>query len=442
MAGSLHRSVEEGEAVKAGYCLKRLQLIEIFLMTAIYVGFSQIVNSAERHPDPDGCFSCHALEGLDYIDKHGVLRSASIDKKHYYSSLHGSVPCKDCHRKIRNYPHAVENVEVNCAESCHVEEPSEGEPYSHKYVVKEYESSVHGEGWSKGLTGGNRLKEANQAADPSCRYCHSNELYIGEAELPKFKASFDHLDSECGSCHQGEVWLGQFGGHILRRFIGSRWDKNDHNRMCNKCHADHQRMAEVELENAETREKEKAGPRFILASDSYATTLHGRLLETEVMQGASCIDCHAPTGFRHGVLRDENSKASTHADNLAETCAQSGCHGYATHPLNHRFVKTDIHDIDMIPAVNDIAPRDPSRLESSWIKALIALLPIVVVLGIGSLLWHFRGNKKRGVTYAVFGGDAFQEKMIGRKPKAKIKKHTSQNSVVEKQAADNEAHEN
>ncbi len=403
-----------------------MALIRFLLMAMVIIGCIQAVFAAQRHPDPDGCFSCHSLEGLDYIDKEGVLRSASINKQHYYSALHGSVPCKDCHRKIRDYPHKVENGEVDCGESCHVEEPSEGEPYTHKAVVKEYKNSVHGHGWSKGLTGGNRLKEEKKATDPSCRFCHSNDLYISEAELPKFKESFDHLDSECGSCHQGEVWLGQFGGHILRRFIGSRWNKNDHNQMCNNCHADPIRMAKVELEDKETGDKEKVGPRFILASDSYATTLHGRLLETNVMQGASCIDCHAPKGLRHGVLRDEEKEASTHAKNLAETCAQSDCHGYATHPLNHRFVKTDVHDIDMIPISNQIAPRDQSRLESGWIKALIALLPIIIILGGGSLLWWLFGGKKKSVTFAVFGGDAFQEKMIGRKPKRKIKKKVRQ----------------
>ncbi len=397
-----------------------MKLNYLLIMTLLVLGFAHVVDATERHLDPDGCFSCHGLEGLHYIDKNGVRRSASINRQHYYSALHGSVPCKDCHRKIRYYPHKEENGEVDCGESCHVEEPSEGKPYTHKAVVKEYKDSVHGEGWSKGLTGGNRLKEAKSSI-PSCRACHSNELYIGEKERPKFKESFDHLDSECGSCHQGKVWLGQFGGHILRRFIGSRWDKNDHNTMCNSCHADHERMAEIELKNKETNETKKVGPRFILASDSYATTLHGRLLEADVMQGASCIDCHAPKGFRHGVLRDEEQSSSTHTDNLAQTCAQSGCHGYATHPLNHRFVETDLHDIDMIPVINDIVPRDQSRLDSNWVKALIALVPIIVVLGGGSLLWHLFGSKKKGVTFSVLGGDAFQRKMIGRKPKGKVK---------------------
>ena len=409
---------------------RRMALGLLLFVMVFVIGFSQKVWAAERQPDPEGCFSCHALKGLDYIDLDGVLRSASIDMDHYYSSLHGSVPCRDCHRKIRDYPHKVKNGEVDCAGSCHVEEPSEGEPYTHEAIVKEFNGSVHGDGWSKGLTGGNRIKEIREASSPSCRTCHANELYIDAQALPKFKASFDHLDTECGKCHQGELWLGQFGGHILRRFIGARWDKQDHNRMCSDCHADHQRMAEVKIENKATGEKKPAGARFILASDSYGMTLHGRLLESGVEQGASCIDCHAPKGFRHGILRDEDVRASTHTDNMAETCAQGGCHGFATHPLNSGFVKTDLHDIDMVPAVNEIVPLDSSRLGSSWFKVLIALLPIIILIGGGSLWWHLFGNKKKSVIFALLGGDAFQQKMIGRSAKGK-KKPSSANAVRE-----------
>ena len=391
-------------------------------------GFSLPAHGIERQPDPDGCFSCHALEGLDYFDTTGVLRTASINKQHYYSSLHGSVPCNDCHRKIEHYPHKVENGEVDCGESCHVEEPSQGEPYSHQYVVKEYKDSVHGKGWSKGLTGGNRLEETNHQQDPSCRQCHSNDLYIDPSQLPKFMKDFDHVDGECGSCHQGEVWLGQFGGHILRRFTGSRWNKHEHNKMCNTCHADHARMTEVvrDTPNKDKEIKEKADARFILSRDSYATTLHARLLETNVMEGASCLDCHATDGFRHGILPDENTESSTHTDQLADTCAQSACHAYATHPLNKPFVKTDLHDLDMVSVNNDLVPRDWSRLESGWVKAFIALLPIIIILGGASLWSRYFGEKKKGLVFSEIGGDAFQENIIGRKPKKKkAKKKTS-----------------
>jgi len=395
---------------------QRLSLALIVSVATLFMVVTQVMADARRG-DADGCLACHALPGLQYVDRQGVLRVASIDASHYLGSLHGSVPCKDCHRKIRDYPHRAENGAVDCAAACHVEEPSGGKPYTHKAVTEEFKESVHGKGWSKGFTGANRRREANEEALPSCRKCHPNELYIGVRDLPRFREDFNHLETECGGCHQGKVWMNQFGGHILRRFLGSRWNKRDHNRLCNDCHADQQRMAAVEIEDPKSGKREKAGARFVLASDSYAMTLHGRLLRSGVEAGASCIDCHAPDGFRHGVRRDDDPRASTHADRLAGTCASEGCHGFARHPLNVGFVNTDLHDIDMIVATSHVAPLDAARLSSNWSKAIMAMLPIVLVLGGGSLLWLVFGNKRQSVIFAVLGGDSFQKRVIGRKPK-------------------------
>ena len=392
------------------------------LCIGISIALGATTASAEvRHPDPEGCFSCHGIENLNYIDQEGVLRSASINRKHYYSALHGNVPCRDCHRDISEFPHEAKNGEVDCADSCHVEEPSKGEAYNHRYVVEEYQSSVHGEGWSSGFTGGNRFEEEAFQSNPSCRQCHSNELYISAESLPKFKDSFDHMEAECGTCHQGEVWLGQFGGHILRRLIGSRWNKRVHNEMCNRCHNDHERMAKLEIEKNQGEPKEKVSARFVLASESYASTLHGRILDSDVNGGASCLDCHAPKNFRHGVLRDEHKLSSTHRGNIAETCSQSGCHGFASHPLNARFVETDVHDLDQVSSGIGFFPNDSSRLESGWVKILAVLLPVLFFLAAGTGWSHFFGEKKKGIIFSRFGGVAFQEKILGRKPKGKNK---------------------
>ena len=389
----------------------------IFFGLIVLVIILTQVAAAERYPDPDGCFSCHALKGLVYVDDNGLLRDASIDQSHYLGSLHGSVPCKDCHRQIEFYPHEEKNGAVDCAGSCHVEEPSGAEPYTHEKVVEELQQSVHGKGKSDGFTAANRLQES-EGVQPSCRSCHPNEAYISEKDMPKFEESFAHVDSECGSCHQGKVWLNQFGGHILRRFIGSRWNKVDKNRMCNDCHADHERMVKVEIDDPLLGDKHRVGPRFVLASDSYAMSLHGRLLASNVEQGASCIDCHAPEGFRHGIQRDEAPDAATNPARLAQTCAATACHGFAIHPLNAGFVKTDLHDIDIIPVLDPNTPLDESRIESNWVKVLAALLPVIIILGGGSLLWIFFGEKKK-VTFAVVGGDRFQRHILGRRPKKK-----------------------
>ena len=146
-------------------------MLRYLLLTLLLFGsFNVLANP--RYSDPDGCLSCHAYSGLNYIDEQGVMRSSTISPNHYASSLHGSVPCKDCHREVVDYPHEVENTEADCSESCHIEEPSEGVKYSHDVIHEELDKSVHGGGWYKGLTGGNRLEEIETEQDPSCRRCH------------------------------------------------------------------------------------------------------------------------------------------------------------------------------------------------------------------------------------------------------------------------------
>ena len=42
------------------------------------------LGALERHSDPDGCFSCHGLPALEYIDEEGMRRTASILQKDYF----------------------------------------------------------------------------------------------------------------------------------------------------------------------------------------------------------------------------------------------------------------------------------------------------------------------------------------------------------------------
>jgi len=381
--------------------------------------------AAPRYSDPDGCMSCHALEGLSFIDKHGVTRSTSINRSHYYSSLHGSVPCKDCHRKIVNYPHKVENGYADCTESCHVEEPSEGVAYTHKPIHKEMKASVHGDGWFKDFAGGNRLEEIDKQQDPSCRRCHSNTLYIMESQLENFKEAFDHAETECGTCHQGQAWMGQFGGHILRRFIGSRWVKNENNKLCIDCHGDIEKMRDVEIQDVDvktgikSKQKHPPNERFIHAVETYQKTLHGRLLIAGSEFGASCLDCHAPSGWKHNIGQFNHPKSATHKDELKNTCGQSDCHGYAKKPGNEGFVMTDVHDMAMINVISIDQIWEHKLLQTSaWFWSAWPFFLAGLVFILGSLIWWFfypHGKK----IIPLFGGSRFERVMIGRKPQKK-----------------------
>ncbi len=397
---------------------RRVSLLTIFFVLLMFITLTQVYASP-RSSDPDGCMSCHSIAGLDYVDENGLYRSASINNSHYLGSLHGSVPCKDCHRKVVDYPHEVKNTEVDCAESCHLEEPSGGEPYTHKPVVDEFSTSIHGKGWSDGFTGANRLAETYEQQLPSCRKCHSNDAYISLEESPVFKEVFAHVDIECGSCHQGKVWRGQFGGHILRRLMDSGVSKHTHNQLCNDCHADRQRMADSDRQDSEGRVDNATDERFVQASHSYKMTLHSRLIDSGVEEGASCIDCHtkANSGFSHDIFASSNPLSATHKKNLIMSCGSDGCHSYAADPFNKGFLHTDMHDVDMI-AINRLDfSMLRSRLGSNWSKAIMALLPILVIIGLGSVYFWFFGDKSRKVVVARFGGEHFNRQMIGRAKK-------------------------
>ncbi len=392
----------------------------LLLIVLLVLGHEQ-ASANPRYSDPDGCLSCHAYEGLNYIDENGVMRSSTIDSSHYASSLHGSVPCMDCHREVKDYPHKVENTEVDCSESCHIEEPSEGVKYSHDVIHEEMDKSVHAGGWYKGLTGGNRLEEIETEQDPSCRLCHSNTLYIAETQLANFKKEFDHAETECGNCHQGKAWMGQFGGHILRRLVGRRWNNQENNQMCIDCHGDVKKMRDVEQEDPETLEKHPPSDRFVHSADSYAKTLHGRLIVDGSLYGASCIDCHAPEGWKHEIRSYTDPVSASHPDNLPETCGQSNCHGYTKKPGNEGFTLTDMHDISLVGLIFMDKPFEVEAVrESKWFWSSWPLLLISLVFAISSIVWwvRFRNTKK---IIPIVGGDRFETVMIGRKSKAKRK---------------------
>lgn len=388
------------------------------------------LGALERHSDPDGCFSCHGLPGLEYIDEEGVRRTASILRKDYYASLHGSVPCRDCHRQIQDYPHDPKDGYVDCGQSCHIKEPSQGKAFSHRGVVDEFKQSAHGKGqhagWTKDLHGGNRLSEVADQQNPSCRRCHTNEPYIRPDRLAMFFQAFDHVDVQCGNCHQGEVWRDQYAGHVLRRLVGKHYSKNQENQMCIRCHGNIEAMSRVKIENPEKNETaqgapqlEPAGPRFVLSVASYEKFLHGRLLKVGNEHGASCLDCHAPVGngARHDIMRARETESSTHQDKLPETCGQSGCHlDYARDPRNAGFLKTDTHEIAWVDAnklYNTNFSPTATDQKSMWFTVLMILGPIAALFLSGQIGWW--GWERLETSEPMLGATRFRRVMLGMK---------------------------
>ncbi len=403
---------------------KRLRWQRILLwslvLLVVLLAWSR-ATAAPRSLDPDGCLVCHGLQGLEFIDTEGVMRQLVIDRKHYRRSLHGAVPCSDCHREIRFFPHR-EDKGVDCTAQCHIEEPSRGNAYTHKEIAEEMEDSVHRKGATKGFTGSNRLHESRNHSSPSCRLCHSNTGYISEAQMPRFRELFAHSEKSCGNCHRDEIWRERFTGHVLRRLLEGRWSKAESNRLCDKCHADPKRMGEVKRE-AGRQSPEPVSARFVNASASYSLTLHGRLIAAGRESGAGCIDCHAPDGLHHGIEAHEWEKAATNETQLAKTCSQSDCHGFAADPRNKGFLHTDLHDLDLTPLLYQSVSDAPSQWMDRSSPWFIALVILGVLTGTMTIIWisgQLLGDgSSRGKPYAFLGGGIFKHHMLEMKSRKK-----------------------
>jgi ferredoxin-type protein NapH len=408
---------------------KRWRWITVGMLSGLallYFNLSDL-QAGERQSDPDGCLVCHAVEGLAYVDDNGMLRNASIQSEHYLSSIHGNVPCRDCHREIREYPHDPENGAVDCAASCHLEEPSEGVAYSHEPIAEEFVDSIHGKGAVDGLTAANRWDENRNDRPPSCRRCHANTLYIAEEKRAMFKDAFDHNEEACGNCHQGELWQGQMGGHILRRLLGARWTKQEEVEMCNDCHLDRQAMAEVEREESLIGEEKPSDDHFVHASDSYEMTLHGRLVQEDDAHGVSCNQCHAPEGYHHGILPTEHPESAVNPDQLPELCGSSGCHGYVDNQLNRNFLLDDMHDLDWVPGYFMRLGSGEFPQLSQWGGVLLFMLPVVFLFSVIGLVWSIV-QWRRDDALPILGGKRFEQRFLARKkrPKKKGEKKTDQ----------------
>lgn len=394
--------------------------IIIILLVILLFALATKVSAANRQTDPDGCLACHGLSNLEFIDEKGLYRSSSIDVDHYSASIHGNVPCTDCHREIKEYPHKVENGAVDCSASCHIEEPSEGEAYTHKPIAEEYQKSVHSEGENKDFTAGNRIEDDRNEKSPSCRRCHSNTAYIPADKMDEFQDIFKHGDEACGNCHQGEVWNGKISGHILRRLLGTRLSKKDEIKLCNDCHGDLQAMQKVERKDNAKGEKTEMTPHFVVASKSFDMTLHARLIASGKDDGASCNECHAPDGWHHDIRSEYDPESATYKDNLEKTCGSSECHSFVKKSkLNKGFLHSDLHDLDLVMP-SEYNPMVKSRLESNWVRASLVLGIPILLLIIIKLLWGFFVIKRKNLIPFI-GGKRFERVFLQRPPRRKKK---------------------
>lgn len=281
-----------------------------FLLTIIFF----VLIAPEIYADDElNCVLCHKHRGLSRIDENGEFRLFYINQELFESGPHRRNKCKDCHNDIDRIPHKPAE-KVDCAQQCHIVEPSGQKKFSHKNVAKTLARSVHGKLDEDG-------NEKEYVEDyPDCKSCHDQPLYRpfsfykGQKEAGISKRSI----SRCKSCHTDGNFAEDFYEHVTTRLHKSRYSIETIE-VCAKCHQDEGFRERHELDDVIT---------------SYKETFHGKMVILGSERTPDCIDCHVVAGENAHLIEGQDVQTSAvHKDNVSTTCRSSGCHEKAAAQL-------------------------------------------------------------------------------------------------------------
>jgi len=329
----------------------------------------------------DGCLVCHRLKGLSVVDKNNLIKDCSINPSLYAHSIHRNVGCTECHSKIEEYPHKPGNEKVNCANKCHVVDPSTKKPFSHEEIYETWKESVHGKNYEK-------------APDiyPNCVYCHANGLLVDLSKLKSARMSLER----CSVCHQNKDWLNDRLAHVLSRepipvikngyvheFLKTRRDGWEIVELCSSCHADKKKMEKaIKIEgirNVFERE------RILTAVDSYKVTMHAKMLylDRSDTRAADCLDCHTKKGGNfHDIFHKDDPRSSINVKNIELTCGRSTeCHPLV--PLKHmrNFATTKwVHMHPMMENLGQSIVRIVQLVFRTLVVFVLSLASTIVIL--------------------------------------------------------------
>jgi len=311
------------------------------------------------------CLMCHKYPGFGRIDSTGesnlneIKHIFYINSDLYEKTYHGDIRCKSCHTNVTKIPHnGVKNVD--CATNCHIIEPSSNEAFSHRKIVNDFNTSVHGKEGSD---------TPHKEDLPVCKDCHSNKTYHAEYEQQQEGMTFLKV---CDECHKSSDFTRRFYEHISYRTTKRRSSK-EVVKLCSTCHDDKELMDKHELD----------------VVIGFSNTFHAKALFYGNTEVPNCLNCHAPytLGFSpHRISSSKNSESPTNAENKHLTCSQSGCHidaaesfasGGYVHPSPEKIKISKI-----------IGSQEKTRIQNTLIGWIQMFYKVLIVLVIGGLAFH------------------------------------------------------
>jgi len=268
--------------------------IENFCNTChMNVGYTQIYHVPTIKNED--CVQCHNLTTKNY---------PPFDAEQFNKSVHNKHFCMDCHRDIKEIPHAEKLSPVNCG-GCH-----KGETVIHK-------KSVHGKAIAQGI---------NDAAQ--CWDCHTGHNVLPPTYSDS-SVNILNIAGTCGKCHANSTFAKKYSIPIKNPF--ELYQKSVHLKAlinglnaptCTNCHGVHNISVPSEFESSIYKGNlpKTCGVCHTKAYRDYTQSQHWRAFLMGIEESPVCNDCH----MEHSVVQSVNPQSPVYAKNVAKTC--TGCH--------------------------------------------------------------------------------------------------------------------
>lgn len=369
-------------------------------------------------PTADDCLACHDDKDLKR-EKAGT--SVAVKKDVFTASVHGSLPCVDCHADLAHaeLPHAEKLARVDCS-SCHTEQVDQYRHSVHAAAraagsdVAATCASCHGRHDIRGSKDPqSRTYHLNVAA--TCASCHGNEDVIAKGHIavgdvaapfadsihgkalsrsglmvaptcsdchgphdirkktdPGSRVAMANVPATCGTCHEGIAH--QFGGSVHATMLAKGRDGAP---ACQSCHTAHA-IQQADNPDWQLTVVSQCGTCHQDKLKTYRDTFHGQVTKLGFRAVAACADCHG----NHQILPASNPASPIASGNLVKTCGK--CHPNAT----ANFVKYDPHA--------DKHNRERNGGLYFAARGMQALLFVTFAFfGVHTLLWLLRALRDR-----------------------------------------------
>jgi len=297
---------------------KRRERWWAWAVAALVLGVAGTAGAAETALTAEQCLSCHANPITGTLASGEVL-SLQVKPQELARSVHGGkLGCTDCHRDIRQMPHARRAF-----------------PDRRAYTLGLYEAckGCHFAEYTKTLDSVHFAQQARgDPRAPVCVDCH------GAHNVSRPNRPRQHISQTCARCHQGifEAYRASVHGKALVE------EGNGDVPTCTDCHRSHNvedpRTAGFKLRTPELcatchRDKGRMAKYGLSTGvfDTYVRDFHGMTarLQREGKADPSaftavCTDCHGV----HDIRPAKDPASSVMRANLAATCRR--CHPGAT----------------------------------------------------------------------------------------------------------------